>query len=435
MQADDVQVAAARVWARSEGRQMARRIDDRSRFPRAMNARLDELLELDERILVAIPGTLGSGLAATDRHVFLWKRGAMQAYRLADLDAAEFSTGLLEWVMLRGPGLDPSRPSLGNVGHHPNAIQTQRLSEAAKAELQRLVAGHGDRGAQPQGSPCEATLQEEELLCTACWSRVSAPPDSPGFVCSACGNTFRWGRCSHCRSVDQLPQAVQATHRWRCAFCGLENRERRAPAPTPVTTAERAAELRRREMLGGAEVRFLGAFTIFGSTGFSVPASAVCSLECREAVLRIRVEIGAADVLDLPYDEIVTLETEGGRYTTGSSFFGGGFGALGALEGAGMALLLTKLSQRTTTNTVMRIATTSGEIWLHHGQWTPQEVRIVLASLWARYAGSDKRTKETGAGVPDSAVDVLTKLADLHRSGALTDEEFAAKKAELLARM
>jgi len=108
---------------------------------------------------------------------------------------------------------------------------------------------------------------------------------------------------------------------------------------------------------------------------------------------------------------------------------------LGALEGAGMALLLTKLSQRTTTNTVMRIATTSGEIWLHHGQWTPQEVRIVLASLWARYAGSDKRTKETGAGVPDSAVDVLTKLADLHRSGALTDEEFAAKKAELLARM
>lgn len=37
------------------------------------------------------------------------------------------------------------------------------------------------------------------------------------------------------------------------------------------------------------------------------------------------------------------------------------------------------------------------------------------------------------AGSADSAADQLTKLSNLHDSGALTDEEFAAQKAKLLA--
>ena len=36
------------------------------------------------------------------------------------------------------------------------------------------------------------------------------------------------------------------------------------------------------------------------------------------------------------------------------------------------------------------------------------------------------------AGGSDDALDKLSKLADLHKAGVLTDEEFAAKKAELL---
>jgi hypothetical protein len=35
-------------------------------------------------------------------------------------------------------------------------------------------------------------------------------------------------------------------------------------------------------------------------------------------------------------------------------------------------------------------------------------------------------------GGSDDALDKLSKLADLHKAGVLTDEEFAAKKAELL---
>ena len=36
------------------------------------------------------------------------------------------------------------------------------------------------------------------------------------------------------------------------------------------------------------------------------------------------------------------------------------------------------------------------------------------------------------AGGSDDALDKLAKLADLHKAGVLTDEEFSAKKAQLL---
>ena len=47
----------------------------------------------------------------------------------------------------------------------------------------------------------------------------------------------------------------------------------------------------------------------------------------------------------------------------------------------------------------------------------------------------DRYITETakGAAPPSSPVDELTKLADLHKSGAINDDEFAAMKAKVLA--
>ena len=39
------------------------------------------------------------------------------------------------------------------------------------------------------------------------------------------------------------------------------------------------------------------------------------------------------------------------------------------------------------------------------------------------------------AELTDMIIDQIRKLADLHESGILTEEEFTAKKAELLARL
>lgn len=58
------------------------------------------------------------------------------------------------------------------------------------------------------------------------------------------------------------------------------------------------------------------------------------------------------------------------------------------------------------------------------GPWLRDQIRELLAD------GSP------GAAAPESdAVDQLQRLAELHKGGILTDEEFAAKKAELLDRM
>jgi hypothetical protein len=47
----------------------------------------------------------------------------------------------------------------------------------------------------------------------------------------------------------------------------------------------------------------------------------------------------------------------------------------------------------------------------------------------------DRYITETarGAAPSTSPVDELTKLADLHKSGAINDDEFAAMKAKVLA--
>ena len=46
---------------------------------------------------------------------------------------------------------------------------------------------------------------------------------------------------------------------------------------------------------------------------------------------------------------------------------------------------------------------------------------------------SDDYIREVSGGGGDDTADQLTKLADLHKNGVLTDDEFAAQKAKLLA--
>lgn len=46
-----------------------------------------------------------------------------------------------------------------------------------------------------------------------------------------------------------------------------------------------------------------------------------------------------------------------------------------------------------------------------------------------------KATPHVQVGAPTDGLDQLKKLADLHKAGVLTDEEFALKKQELLAKI
>jgi Short C-terminal domain len=63
----------------------------------------------------------------------------------------------------------------------------------------------------------------------------------------------------------------------------------------------------------------------------------------------------------------------------------------------------------------------------------------VLATAKARNRPGPSRppasvTSPPVTAVPDDPYEAIAKLAELHRSGALTDEEFTTAKARLLAR-
>ena len=118
---------------------MVRAISDRRRLPADMNARLDQILAPDEPVLVAMSAISGA-VAATDRRAFLWKRATLRTYRYEDLWGVEYSTGLVHWVIFHGPGLDATKPALGNIATHPDAVQLAHSWSEERAALQSLVA-------------------------------------------------------------------------------------------------------------------------------------------------------------------------------------------------------------------------------------------------------------------------------------------------------
>ncbi|HSZ13087.1 MAG TPA: SHOCT domain-containing protein [Solirubrobacteraceae bacterium] len=75
----------------------------------------------------------------------------------------------------------------------------------------------------------------------------------------------------------------------------------------------------------------------------------------------------------------------------------------------------------------------NGEIILHHGEFMPSTVRQMLSSLWTKFDAAT-RAALPAAGSDDFVV-LLARLDELRSAGVLTDEEFAAKKLEILARI
>jgi hypothetical protein len=157
--------------------------------------------------------------------------------------------------------------------------------------------------------------------------------------------------------------------------------------------------------------------------------------QCLPARRLFRVEIGESAHVVIPYDEMTALEVSGGARTTGRNFYGGGFGLQGAVEGMVIASALSKASHKTTVNTGMHIGSIKGEALLHHGELTSQVIRKALSPLWTRYEAALRSAATMRVSSSDAPVELLARLSELRDAGVLSEEEFAAKKAELLARM
>lgn len=113
-----------------------------------------------------------------------------------------------------------------------------------------------------------------------------------------------------------------------------------------------------------------------------------------------------------------------GLVSEGGGFIGGGFGFRGALAGMSIADVLNAATSKSHMETFLRIASTDWTLVLQSDAVSPEHLRAnapVITPVVAALPPSPSLSNE------------LLNLADLHAKGLLTDDEFAAAKARLLA--
>lgn len=87
----------------------------------------------------------------------------------------------------------------------------------------------------------------------------------------------------------------------------------------------------------------------------------------------------------IPIAEIVDIEVGGpGTQTKSAGISGGGFGVEGAATGIAIASAINLLTIRSTTNTTIRFATRTSELFLHTSSLDPTAARIRLSELFVK---------------------------------------------------
>lgn len=133
-----------------------------------------------------------------------------------------------------------------------------------------------------------------------------------------------------------------------------------------------------------------------------------------------------AFVFHSPYEDALALEFSGpGHVTTGGRFFGGGFGVAGAAEGMIVASILNTLTSRTDIKTVIRYQAADLEAFFFYSGATPEDLRVQMSKVLGLIKPPNTRPAT-------SVVSELEKLVELHNSGALSDDEFAALKKKIV---
>jgi hypothetical protein len=195
--------------------------------------------------------------------------------------------------------------------------------------------------------------------------------------------------------------------------------------------AERYRTLSAHGIDGSNAAPCVGGFTHVGGSGFAIKNGSICSVTAQRDHIRLIVELGTGAAnfsIDIRYNEVTALELTGGEHTQGTRYWSGGFGPAGILEGVLAASLLGSLSAKSSINSLMRIGSKSGEVFLHHGQLTPPTIRRSLSPMFNRHEAAEHGRAEP---VQDE-VGQLERLAELHRQGVLTADEFSAAKQRLL---
>jgi hypothetical protein len=142
---------------------------------------------------------------------------------------------------------------------------------------------------------------------------------------------------------------------------------------------------------------------------------------------------------EVPYPEVATVDIGGpGLTKSGGGFIGGGYGVAGAAEGMAIAAVLNALTTRVKIKTVIRIEAAQAELFFLHTLVEPEALRIELSRALGAIRQAKPATIEPGGGGDRSyrsAAERLATVTRLHDEGVLTDQEYQAKRAEIIAQL
>ena len=136
--------------------------------------------------------------------------------------------------------------------------------------------------------------------------------------------------------------------------------------------------------------------------------------------------------INIKFSEITLFEISGaGTVTTNAGVVGGGFGVEGFIKGAIVAEVLNKVTEKSSTNTFIRVMTSSSEMYFHTSEREPAQLQILFSKIFVMLNASKNNTVSQTIEMK-SVSEELTKLHSLFKDGVLTEAEFEQAKKNLI---
>lgn len=178
----------------------------------------------------------------------------------------------------------------------------------------------------------------------------------------------------------------------------------------------------------------LGPVVMLDGAGWAPEIGSRCLLD----VYRDRIELGSTVAMSVvTLDSLRDLRVGGQSVTSGGGFFGGGFGAKGAVEGMLISTVLNSLTTKKSKWVTIRIVADGGWVDLRLDNYDVLPVRNTLRVLadWV----IANQSSDPYSAAPDSPassepdlIASLDRLVEHRNSGVLTEAEFLAAKSRLL---
>lgn len=283
----------------------------------------------------------------------------------------------------------------------------------------------------------EEERQTYSIACAHCKHICFVPGFYPGFACTKCEKTTSLLLCAKCGSTDAIKDESWTTM-WNCRWCRQANwRSSSMDSGGRVLAFVHEAEKRGLHDKDPQRV-WLVDFTVISAFGHELARGVSCSLVLRGDGLIVSPEAKGCSTLQYDHADLLDIEIGGpGIVTSGGGFRGGGFGVVGAAEGAAIAGVLNAMTTKTKINNVVRIVTRSSGYLFHNATYSPSMLAGSFEMLTSRILQA-RLTQQTQVNqtIPElDPVEQLTKLAELRQAGVVSEEEFAAAKSKILQRL